>query len=137
MSMRIDAVITSKLKVNHQLAFMGKDVFLAFSMTYGKGACGCPDGCLRDLLVSMISVRLDDASHLPYTAISHVWSDGIGNTEANALPYCLLERHFETTRSWRYDKQPESQGEPMVVCIDTLCCPFDQGEGKQLALYQG
>jgi Heterokaryon incompatibility protein (HET) len=38
------------------------------------------------------------------------------------------------TRSWRDDKLPESQGEPVNVWIDTMCCPFNQGEGKQLAL---
>jgi hypothetical protein len=104
------------------------------TMTFQKGACGCSDGCLRDLSVSMISVMLDDASAIPYTAISHVWSDGTGNIEANNLPYCLLERLFESTRSWRDNKQPQSQGEPVIVWIDTLCCPFEQGEGKQLAL---
>jgi len=37
------------------------------TMTLKKGACGCSDSCLKDLAVSMISVRLDDVSHVHYT----------------------------------------------------------------------
>ena len=29
---------------------------------------------------------------MPYTAISHVWSGGLGNPHQNTLPYCQLER---------------------------------------------
>lgn len=31
-------------------------------------------------------------SRSDYTAISHVWIDGMGNSEANALPLCQLRR---------------------------------------------
>lgn len=56
----------------------------------------------------------------------------ISKASTVTLPYCVLERLFEATRSWRDEKLPESAGEPVMVWIDTLCCPCDQSGGKQL-----
>lgn len=35
-----------------------------------------------------------------YIAISHVWSDGLGNPHANALPYCELLKLFRMLEEW-------------------------------------
>lgn len=45
-----------------------------------------------------------------YTAISHVWSDGLGNPRANKLPYCQIERLARLC-----DDSP--------IWMDTLCIP--------------
>ncbi|KFZ20613.1 hypothetical protein V502_03126 [Pseudogymnoascus sp. VKM F-4520 (FW-2644)] len=35
-----------------------------------------------------------------YIAISHVWSDGLGNPHKNALPYCELLKFFRMLEEW-------------------------------------
>ncbi|KAI9768049.1 MAG: hypothetical protein M1839_004209 [Geoglossum umbratile] len=51
--------------------------------------------------IPLISMSLKDGldikvvrctPYITYTAISHVWSDGLGNPESNALPRCQLSR---------------------------------------------
>lgn len=52
--------------------------------------------------IPLISMGLDEndldlkvvrcTPHITYTAISHVWSDGLGNPTSNALPLCQLSR---------------------------------------------
>jgi hypothetical protein len=46
-----------------------------------------------DPLATNLDIRLHRQSGVfPYTAISHVWSDGLGNPHANTLPTCQLRR---------------------------------------------
>jgi hypothetical protein len=41
---------------------------------------------------NMVEIRIETANpSTRYTAISHVWSDGLGNPNSNALPQCQLE----------------------------------------------
>lgn len=91
-----------------------------------------------------------------YTAISHIWSDGLGNPRRNALPYCQLVRlrdlaqqgmeaesspfHDEEHRlrsilrfvAIRYgDASPHVKSpDPnrIALWIDTLCIPVSPGE---------
>ncbi|KAI1372321.1 hypothetical protein F4677DRAFT_432548 [Hypoxylon crocopeplum] len=87
-----------------------------------------------------------------YIAISHVWSDGIGNEKANALPVCQLERlqrlttevdylhrheppplPISATNALAYEpsihsdselEDPEADTELTGFWIDTLCVPI-------------
>ncbi len=68
-----------------------------------------------------------DTAH--YVAISHVWADGLGNSEANSLPHCQLARLGRMLDPFAED------GKRPLVWLDTLCCPVEP-EGKALALLQ-
>ncbi len=68
-----------------------------------------------------------DSAH--YVAISHVWADGLGNSEANSLPHCQL-----ACLGRMLDPFAEAGKRPLVW-LDTLCCPAEP-EGKALALLQ-
>ena len=64
-----------------------------------------------------------------YVAISHVWSDGLGNPDTNAMSQCQL---LEISRLVQ-DLYP--RGEPPVLFwIDTLCCPVEPMEARRLAI---
>ena len=80
---------------------------------------------------------------LPYTAISHVWSHGLGNHHENKLPVCQLQR-FELRLSnlnvrtiFAQNKSQlgtESREIPRLLWIDTLCVPLCstlQGTGDE------
>lgn len=60
---------------------------------------------------------------LSYVAISHVWSDGMGNVHDNALPRCQLER----LRTLVQGLGPRGDVANSVVpfWLDTLCVPPD------------
>lgn len=62
-----------------------------------------------------------------YVAISHVWSDGLGNPRSNALPRCQLDRISHLVRELY-------EGEPVGFWMDTICCPASPGAAKKLAL---
>ena len=64
-----------------------------------------------------------------YVAISHVWSDGLGNPYTNAMSQCQL---LEISRLVQ-DLYP--RGEPSVLFwIDTLCCPVEPMEARRSAI---
>ncbi|KAK0509186.1 hypothetical protein JMJ35_008557 [Cladonia borealis] len=62
-----------------------------------------------------------------YVAISHVWSDGMGNPNANSLPQCHLARLSDIVDSM------DDGGQRAMIWLDTFCCPVDP-EAKKLAL---
>lgn len=67
-----------------------------------------------------------------YIAISHVWSDGIGNPNANSLPRCQLQR----LNSYIRNVQTE-EGSCHHFWIDTVCVPSHSAslkEAKNLAI---
>lgn len=80
------------------------------------------------------SVRLSveksqESSHVqvkPYVAISHVWSDGLGNPHNNSLPQCQLKR-IQTLVN---DLYQECDG-PVPFWIDTICVPLQKDSRKQ------
>jgi hypothetical protein len=57
-------------------------------------------------------VELDIVEHVsfdrPFIAISHVWSDGLGNFNANTLPQCQINLMYEKIRSFRWRKLREN-----------------------------
>lgn len=63
-----------------------------------------------------------------YVAISHVWSDGLGNPKANSLPRCQLERIQHLVNKI-------DPGETYLIpfWIDTICVPL-ASELKSLAI---
>ncbi|KAF2229319.1 hypothetical protein EV356DRAFT_390947 [Viridothelium virens] len=59
-----------------------------------------------------------------YIALSHVWSDGMGNHSKNSLPWCQLESlHSRLAKIPR--QRPGAEGNELLVWIDTLCCPVE------------
>jgi hypothetical protein len=76
---------------------------------------------------------------LGYVAISHVWSDGLGNEMCNALPTCRIQYLARAARKALKsagrpgmptdDHEDENdQNEPILFWIDTLCVPRAEGD---------
>ena len=63
-----------------------------------------------------------------YVAISHVWADGLGNTDANALPFCQLQRLSDYVEKIL----PEA---PIFWC-DTRCVPTEPRELRRKAIWK-
>lgn len=78
------------------------------------------------------SVKIDavDSTKTRYIAFSHVWADGLGNQDDNALPVCQLLR-LQKLANKVMDPESESKSllskfrtkRPMAIWIDTLCVP--------------
>ena len=64
-----------------------------------------------------------------YFAISHVWADGLGNPNANALPECQLQKLFRSVNDAALELDLQ-QNLPLNLSprfwIDTLCIPADR-----------
>jgi hypothetical protein len=60
-----------------------------------------------------------------YVAISHVWSDGLGNNQRNSLPLCQMLR-LQTLADNLYG----SGDRPVPFWIDTICVPLEPLERK-------
>ncbi|KAH0427996.1 het domain protein [Colletotrichum camelliae] len=96
--------------------------------------------------IPLISMHEDDdgnikmevvpfTAELPYTATSHVWKDGLGNNEGNALPHCQVRRLFRELKM--QESVPQASFEYLnlgslfspfkrtgvVFWMDTLCIP--------------
>jgi hypothetical protein len=79
----------------------------------------------------LIRIRLDPSSairteviqrnwgsKMEYVAITHVWSDGRGNSEDNALPAC----------QWRHLHSISEQSGGLPIWMDTVCIPVHELE---------
>lgn len=64
-----------------------------------------------------------------YVAISHVWSDGMGNNKNNSIWECQLHYLSRAVESL----YPEAKG-PVPFWFDTICFPLQPDEGYQLAM---
>ena len=53
-----------------------------------------------------------------FTAISHIWSHGLGNQQSNSLPICQLKR-----LALAVDQVSRSRKRPQLIWIDVLCIP--------------
>jgi hypothetical protein len=86
--------------------------------------------------VTQETPRLEVVQHKPgmrYFAISHVWSDGLGNPHANALPLCQLRNLStlleESPTSWAFfslfhdSYMLRRYTTPRLIWMDTLCIP--------------
>lgn len=63
-----------------------------------------------------------------YVAISHVWSDGMGNPTSNSIATCQIQRIFGAVADI------PSHEAPTPIWLDTLCCPVDPKHTKKLAI---
>ena len=77
-----------------------------------------------------IKLTLGDSGR--YVAISHVWSDGLGNPSANSLPACQLLRLYKMVAGLEIDFADRK----LAVWIDSLLVPVEKGHEKRLALTQ-
>jgi hypothetical protein len=64
--------------------------------------------------------------HTRYVAISHVWSDGLGNLQRNALPRCQMRRLSRFVRN-----MPGNAENIVLFWLDTLCIPPDPIDPKK------
>ena len=101
---------------------------------------------LEELSIDIVASRPTSR----YVALSHVWADGLGNPQANALPRCQLSniakviqdlkvaaryRNSQNHRIQDHDKEVgEEENEELLLWCDTLCCPVQTTEAKHLAL---
>ncbi|KAI4130908.1 MAG: hypothetical protein LQ338_001505 [Usnochroma carphineum] len=82
-----------------------------------------------ELRISKITIK-DLARGHGFVAISHVWAEGAGNVNYNALHYCILEDISQLVA-----KLPWDAGErDYALWIDTLCVPVKPPELHELAL---
>ncbi|KAF5609969.1 heterokaryon incompatibility protein [Fusarium tjaetaba] len=65
-------------------------------------------------------VFIEAEPDIAYVAISHVWSDGLGNPQRNALPRCQLLRLSKLIRNL-----PGQHQNIILFWCDTLCIPPD------------
>ena len=63
---------------------------------------------------------------LPYVAISHLWSDGLGNNKENAIPTCQFD--------WLSNLVASFHDGPLYFWLDTLCFPLQPKEAYSVAL---
>lgn len=66
----------------------------------------------------------------PYVAISHVWSDGLGNPNTNSLPICQLLRLHRMAAKLDVGFADRCT----AIWIDSLLVPVNKGHEKRLAL---
>ena len=81
--------------------------------------------------VPKINVQKFDNSQ-EFVAISHVWAEGAGNVNDNALQSCLLENISRLVQGLPFDDKHDE----IPFWIDTLCVPVRPPELQTLALNQ-
>ncbi|KAL5044251.1 hypothetical protein BDW71DRAFT_209463 [Aspergillus fruticulosus] len=87
-------------------------------------------------------VRLDLTPYetgIPYIAISHVWSHGLGNPDENALWSCqLLDLDGLHKRCWQDQdiNNTAIETRPMYFWLDTLCLPLRPHAIRKAAIKQ-
>ncbi|KAG4259321.1 HET domain-containing protein [Fusarium proliferatum] len=75
--------------------------------------------------VRIYRMGVDEGPTPPYVAISHVWSEGMGNPRENALPRCQLNNlQLSASKSC-------SDIENIHFWIDTLCIPVGHEEERK------
>ncbi|KAK8096059.1 hypothetical protein PG999_014081 [Apiospora kogelbergensis] len=63
---------------------------------------------------------------MAYVAISHVWSDGLGNVQRNAIPWCQARRLSKLIRNL-----PSEHSDIVLYWLDTICVPPDSANMDQ------
>ena len=75
-----------------------------------------------------------------YVALSHVWADGLGNQTANSLPECQIIHLAKLAdvlgMKSTIDGLQVSVKKPLLVWIDTMCCPVEPPQAKAMAIYK-
>jgi hypothetical protein len=73
---------------------------------------------------------VESGSNIRYVAISHVWSEGLGNVSQNSLPRCQLLRLSRFVKDL-YDLKATDR---LHFWIDSICCPRGPKESRKLAI---
>ncbi|KAI0757794.1 hypothetical protein C8Q80DRAFT_1341132 [Daedaleopsis nitida] len=84
----------------------------------------------RDITLLRGEPASSSSSATEYVAISHVWSDGLGNPKRNAIPSCQVEE-ISALVAQTFEGEPRRR---VPFWIDTLCCPTTSGRAKKVAL---
>lgn len=96
---------------------------------------------IESLKIEVVALTPD----LPYVSISHVWADGLGNPRRNSVPSCQLSyvlgcvNALRASRAFFADpdtRARDAAGRPLLIWLDTLCCPVSPVEARSLALTQ-
>lgn len=99
------------------------------------------NGDLESLRVEVVAFTPET----PYVSISHVWADGLGNPRGNSVPACQLSYILERVNTLRgstaffadpVTRARDAEGRPLLIWLDTLCCPVSPTEARSLALAQ-
>ncbi|KIX99754.1 uncharacterized protein Z520_04390 [Fonsecaea multimorphosa CBS 102226] len=73
-------------------------------------------------------VAIDQSAPIRFTAISHVWADGLGNHAANALPLCQVRLIQERVNMIaNQGSKPLAASDNQPFWMDTLCIPVGEG----------
>ncbi|KAK4941940.1 hypothetical protein LTR10_018270 [Elasticomyces elasticus] len=86
----------------------------------------------EEAAVRVVYSSLGDKARIPqYVAISHVWSDGLGNQERNALPLCVLRKLQRQVNALFSIAEA-----PVPFWVDTICVPLDNKLPALQAMFQ-
>lgn len=69
-----------------------------------------------------------------YVAISHVWSDGLGNDQQNAVQICQLRRlamELRALQAGRVQEPSMDDQEPVAFWLDTMCIPVTKQDDPE------
>lgn len=97
------------------------------------------NGTLESLNIEVVTYTPET----PYVAISHVWADGLGNPRENSVPRCQLSHLLKlvdtlrTSTPFFFDPElraRDTEERPLLIWLDTLCCPVSPSEAKALAI---
>ena len=108
-----------------------RDSYPVIAVTPSRSACG--DTSFASATHSLTLKAKPWNEHTEYVAISHVWSDGLGNPVENALPYCQLQALYRMAKSLTEQRQPAGDA-PVHLWIDTLCVPVQHAKARKLAI---
>ncbi|KAK6066607.1 het domain protein [Seiridium cupressi] len=85
----------------------------------------------KRLYVSLVpSKTKSQPKNIDWTAISHVWSDGLGNNKENAIPLCQFDRLCRLTSALPVSRRTGSS----PFWLDTLCFPLQPKAAYDKAL---
>ncbi|KAL0578607.1 hypothetical protein V5O48_003398 [Marasmius crinis-equi] len=85
--------------------------------------------------LALSSAEVFSNTPTPYIALSHVWSDGLGNPHENALPLCQLRRITALIQNLLPAPQPPTAAQSKQwFWMDTLCCPVKDRAARSLAI---
>ncbi|KAK6076219.1 het domain protein [Seiridium cupressi] len=99
-----------------------------------RGGIPLLKACISDSSTDGHEISLDVVEHeegMKYTAISHVWCDGYGNPESNAILSCQAKFLYRSLPGVRYHgPQPGTSIYEALFWIDTLLVPTGHGKSK-------
>ncbi|KAI9735787.1 MAG: hypothetical protein M1818_006396 [Claussenomyces sp. TS43310] len=152
---RIDSVLDHE-RCTSELCALYQTDREAYRTKHCQQGCNCPDASINPATVSAILRRgnipllrivelkgragevcvevVESTTDTPYVPISHVWKDGMGNPNSNALPQCQLRHVSRLVNLLKTGLFAEPTSEPLLFWIDTLCCPVEPLDDKLLAI---